>query len=43
MKITLRSLLAVAALALLVGGPAVAKEVAVQHGATSVAAPADYD
>ncbi len=43
MKVTLRSLLAVAALALLAGGPAVAKEAAVQYGATSLAAPADYD
>lgn len=43
MKITLRSYLAVAALALLAGGPAVAKEAALQQGAASLAAPADYE
>jgi hypothetical protein len=42
MKVTLRSLLAVAALALLAGGPAVAKEHAL-HGAMSLASPADYE
>ena len=43
MKVTLRSLFAVAALALLAGGPAIAQEATLQPSATSLAAPADYE
>jgi hypothetical protein len=43
MKVILRSFLAVAALALLAGSPAVAKEAVLQHDATSQAAPSDYE
>jgi hypothetical protein len=43
MKVALRSLMAAAALAWLVGGPAVANASSAQHTATSLAIPDDYE